>query len=197
MGLPDDTDNEILDSFFRPNMLQIEEATETNNQAELATATHESQCKSPRTKTRDEYQKSVEPKKTVKVSKKKSGYRAEDDQLTSPSTIKFCDYVFPISVDPDRRNCLLGNTINLLDYLDHLDDFFSRGINEVILASGFMTDIKQILRRHGYCILNLLIFDIPRIDCICSWFESSHVDKCAASWSSGRACCWYCTIQGI
>ena len=94
----------------------------------------------------------------MKVSKKKSGYRAEDDQLTSPSTIKFCDYVFPISVDPDRRNCLLGNTINLLDYLDHLDDSLSTGINEVILASGSMTDIKQILRRHGYCILNLPSF---------------------------------------
>ena len=101
-------------------MLQIEEAKETNNQAELATTTHESQHKSPRTKTnpilyssafnvpvtslrgKDEYQKSVEPKKTVKVSKKKSGYGAEDDQLTSPITIKFCDYVFPISIDPDR-----------------------------------------------------------------------------------------------
>ena len=142
MGLPHDTDTEIPDSFFR----------------ELATATHKSQRKSPRTKTRDEYQKSVEPKKTVKVSKKKSGCWAEDDQLTTPSTIKFCDYVFPISVDPDRRNCLLGNTINLLDYLDHLDDSLSRGINEVILASGSMTDIKQILRRHGYCILNLPSF---------------------------------------
>ena len=106
----------------------------------------------------DAYQKSVDSKKTVKVSKKKSGYRAEDDQLTSPSTIKFCDYVCPISVDPDRRNCLLGNTINLLDYLDHLDDSLSRGINEVILASGSMTDIKQILCRHGYCILNLPSF---------------------------------------
>ncbi len=101
-------------------MIQLVEAKETNNQAELATTTHESQCKLPRTKTntnyiiyglnipvtswrgKDEYQKSVEPKKTVKVSKKKSGYWAEDDQLTSPSTIKFCDYVFPISVDPDR-----------------------------------------------------------------------------------------------
>ena len=103
-------------------------------------------------------QKSVDSKKTVKVSKKKSGYWAEDDQLTYPSTIKFCDYVFPISVDPDRRNCLLGNTINLLDYLDHLDDSLSTGINEVILASGSMTDIKQILRRHGYCILNLPSF---------------------------------------
>ena len=116
-------------------MLQIEDATETNNQAELATTTHESQCKPPWTKTNhilyssafnvpvtslrgnNAYQKSVDSKKTVKVSKKKSGYRAEDDQLTSPSTINFCDYVFPISVDPDRRNCLLGNTINLLDYL--------------------------------------------------------------------------------
>ncbi len=102
MGLPHDTDTEIPDSFFRPKMLQIEQDTETNNQAELATATHESQRKSPRTKMRDEYQKSVEPKKTVKVSKKKSGYRAEDDQLTSPGTIKFCDYIFPISVDPDK-----------------------------------------------------------------------------------------------
>ena len=102
MGLPHDTDTEIPDSFFRPKMLQIEEASETNNQAELATTTDESQRKSPRTKRIDEYQKSVEPKKTAKVSKKKSGYRAEDDQLTSPSTIKFCDYVFPISVDPDR-----------------------------------------------------------------------------------------------
>ena len=74
------------------------------------------------------------------------------------STIKFCDYIFPISVDPDRRNCLLGNTINLLDYLDHLDDSLRRGINEVILASGSMTDIKQILRRRGYCILNLPSF---------------------------------------
>ena len=102
MGFARKNTIDIPDSFFRPKMLQIEQDTETNNQAELATATHESQCKSPRTKTRDEYQKSVEPKKTVKVSKKKSGYRAEDDQLTSPSTIKFCDYVFPISVDPDR-----------------------------------------------------------------------------------------------
>ena len=120
---------------------------------------------------KDEYQKSV------KVSKKKGGYWAEAGQLTSPSIIKFCDYVFPISVEPDRQNCLLGNTINLLDYLDHLDDSLSRGINEVILASGSMTDIKQILWRHGYCILNLpSFFDIPRIDCICSGFESSHVD---------------------
>ena len=120
MGLPHDTDTEIPDSFFRPKMLQIKEATETNNQAELATTTHESQRKSQRTKTNpvlyssafnvpvtslrgnDAYQKSVDSKKTVKVSKKKSGYRAEDDQLTSPITIKFCDYVFPISVDPDR-----------------------------------------------------------------------------------------------
>ncbi len=31
MGLPHDTDIEIPDSFFRPNILQIEEATETYN----------------------------------------------------------------------------------------------------------------------------------------------------------------------
>ena len=120
MGLPHDTDTQIPDSFCRPKMLQIKEATETNNQAELATTTHESQRKSPRTKTntnyityglnipvtswsrKDEYRKTVEPKKTVKISMKKSGYQAENDQLTSPSTIKLCDYVFPISVDPDR-----------------------------------------------------------------------------------------------
>ena len=101
-------------------MLQIEEATETNNQAELATTTHESQHRLPRTNTntnyityglnipvtswsrKDEYQKSVEPKKTVKVSNKKSGYRDENDHLTAPSIVKFCDYVFFISVDPDR-----------------------------------------------------------------------------------------------
>ena len=141
MGLPHDTDIEIPDSFFRPKILQIEEAKETNNQAELATTNNESQRKLPRTKTNDEYQKSVELKKTVKVSKKKSGYQAEDDQLTSPSTIKFCYYIFPISVDPDRHNCLLGNTINLLDYLDHLDDSLSRGINEVNLSSDCQADI--------------------------------------------------------
>ncbi len=39
MGVPHDTDIEIPDSFFRPNILQNEEATETNNQAELATTT--------------------------------------------------------------------------------------------------------------------------------------------------------------
>ena len=55
MGRPHDTDIEIPDSFFRPKMLQIEEATETNNQAELATNTHESQRKSPRTKTNTNY----------------------------------------------------------------------------------------------------------------------------------------------
>ncbi len=81
MGLPHDNDIEIPDSFFRPKMLQIEEATETNNQSELATTTHESQRKSPRTNTnpilyssafnvpvpslrgKDEYQKSVDFKK--------------------------------------------------------------------------------------------------------------------------------------
>ena len=46
MGLPHDTDIEIPYS---------KEATETNNQAELATTTHESQCKSPRTKTNTNY----------------------------------------------------------------------------------------------------------------------------------------------
>ena len=51
MGLPHDTDIEIPHSFFRPKMLQIEEASETNNQAELATITHESQCESLRTRT--------------------------------------------------------------------------------------------------------------------------------------------------
>ena len=51
MGLTHDTDTDIPDSFFKPKMLQIEDATETNNQAELATTTHESQQKSPRTKT--------------------------------------------------------------------------------------------------------------------------------------------------
>ena len=50
MGLPHDTDIEIPDSFFRPNILQIEEAMETNNQAELATTTHECQCILPRTR---------------------------------------------------------------------------------------------------------------------------------------------------
>ena len=65
MGLPHDNDIEIPDSFFRPKMLQIEEAKETNNQQELATTTHErgtnnqeeletiandSQSKSPRTR---------------------------------------------------------------------------------------------------------------------------------------------------
>ena len=55
MGLPHDVDIEIPDSFFRPKMLQIEEATEANNQAELATTTHESQRKSLRTKTNTNY----------------------------------------------------------------------------------------------------------------------------------------------
>ena len=189
MGLPHDTDIEIPYS---------KEATEANNQAELATATHESQHKSPRTKTIDEYQNSVEPKKTVKVSKKKSGYWAEDDQLTSPSTIKCCDYIFPISIDPDRRNCLLGNTINLLDYLDHLDDSLSRGINEVILASGSMTDIKQVLWRHGYCILSLPSFlTYPELTAFVHGLSLPMLINVQLPKSSGRACCWYCTIQDI
>ncbi len=50
-GLPHDNNIEIPDSFFRPKMLQIEEATETSNQAELATTTDESQCKSTRIRT--------------------------------------------------------------------------------------------------------------------------------------------------
>jgi hypothetical protein len=87
-----------------------------NNEGELATSTNNNQCKSPRTRTnihfitsglnvpvtsrpfgkdsgKDEYQKSV------KISKKKSGYQAVDYQLASPSIIKFCDYIFPVSVD--------------------------------------------------------------------------------------------------
>ncbi len=102
------------------NIPQIQEATETNNQGELATSTNNNQRKSPRTREsartntnfltynhhvpitslpnrgREEHQKSV------KVAKKKSGYRAEVDQLDYPRTINLCDYFFPISVDPDR-----------------------------------------------------------------------------------------------
>ncbi len=44
---------------------------------------------------KEEYRKSVDPKKTVKVSKKKSGYSDEDDKLTSPSTISFVIMSFP------------------------------------------------------------------------------------------------------
>ncbi len=169
----DETQNIISDAFNHDS-LPFEKIMDkmTNacfqDHASTRLSRRKEERKSPRTKTNpilyssafnvpvtslrgnDAYQKSVDSKKTVKVSKKKSGYRAEDDQLTSPSTIKCCDYIFPISVDPDRRNCLLGNTINLLDYLDHLDDSLSTGINEVILASGSMTDIKLILQRHGY-----------------------------------------------
>ncbi len=39
-----------------------------------------------------------------------------------------------------------------------MDDSLSKGINEGILASDSMTDIKQVLRKHGYCILNLPSF---------------------------------------
>ena len=35
-------------------------------------------------------------------------------------------------------NCLFGNTINLLDYLGHLDESRSRGINEVILHAQWL-----------------------------------------------------------
>ncbi len=149
MGLPHDADIEIPDSKEATETNNQPDERGTNNQEELETIANDSQCKSTRTRTNTNlWSRSDDYLKTVKIAKKKSGYQTEDDQLTSPSTIKFCDYVFPISVDPDRQNCLLGNTINLLDYLDHLDDSLSRGINKVILASGSMTDIKQILRRH-------------------------------------------------
>ena len=49
MGLPDF--NIIPDSFFRPKTLQIKEAKKTNNQAELAATTPDSEHKSTRTKT--------------------------------------------------------------------------------------------------------------------------------------------------
>ncbi len=50
MGFAHKNTTDLPDSFFRPKMLQIEEAKETNNQAELATTTNESQCKSMRTR---------------------------------------------------------------------------------------------------------------------------------------------------
>ncbi len=84
MKLPYENTIDIPDSFFRLKMLQMEEAKETNNLAELAATTHESQSKSARTRTNpilyslnvlvtscsreDDYRKSV------KVSKNKSGY---------------------------------------------------------------------------------------------------------------------------
>ncbi len=107
-----------------------EEAKKTNNEAEMElasgqldliqmqldkqqqklprprkTSANESQRKLPRTRTRTNtnlFSRSDDYLKTVKIAKKKGGYWAEDGQLTSPSIIKFCDYVFPISVDPDK-----------------------------------------------------------------------------------------------
>ena len=51
MGFTHKNTIDLPDSFFRPKMLQIEEAKVTNNQAELATTTNESQCKAMRTRT--------------------------------------------------------------------------------------------------------------------------------------------------
>ena len=51
MGLLCENCIEILDSFFRLKRLQIEEAKDTNDQAEQATTLHESQHKSLRTRT--------------------------------------------------------------------------------------------------------------------------------------------------
>ncbi len=51
MELPCENTTDIPDSFFRPKMLQVEEAKDTNNQAELAPTTSDSQCKLTRTRT--------------------------------------------------------------------------------------------------------------------------------------------------
>ncbi len=131
-------------------IFQVQEAEEANNQDDISQKDLEIHQKSQRKRTSTSFYGSKDVyvydlKKTVKVAKKKREYQAADVQLSSPNTIKLCDYVFPISVGPDRQNSLLGNTINLLNYLDHLNDSLSRGINEVILSSGSMTDIKQIL----------------------------------------------------
>lgn len=51
---------------------------------------------------------------------------------------------------PRKEKCLLGKTMNLLDYLDHLDESICIGLQEVHLSPRSLTNIKQYPRKHRY-----------------------------------------------